>query len=187
MGIIDGHDVLVMTNVVAQEGKKLMPEPVTVGIFLGIAKLFGMITHSAAVHTAAVHTAAVHTAAVHTAAVHTAAVHTAAVHTAAVNGTAQGIHFSLPALLGTTVAVSTFGGITFVKLYGNLLDDLYKEVKRRGRRMPTRFEAKRVLDQAYSNARAQLEAEGFLTPADQREMNKVYWNCLDRQQLALAA
>jgi hypothetical protein len=90
-------------------------------------------------------------------------------------------------LLGATIPASTFAGMTFVKLYGNLLDDLYEDLKRRGRQMPTTSEAKRVLDVAYIQAKAQLIAGGYLSPGSLRDMDNLYQNCLNRQRLALAA
>lgn len=148
-----------------------MAEPVTLGIV--IVKLLGVTAHGAA----AKGTAAV--------AGKGLIVHGTVAKGAAITA-GHGLHLSLPVLLGAAIPTSTVAGVTFVKLYGNLLDDLYNEVKRQGRQMPTRFEAKRVLIVAYRQAKAQLEAKGFLTPRGLREMDEVYRNCLDRQ-LALAA
>jgi|SRR5271170_4594229 len=74
-----------------------MPEPITMAIVAGIAKLLGIGPHVASAKAA---------------------------------GTPLFTHVA-----SAKAAASTLGGITFTKLYGNLLDDLYNDVKRRGQRM----------------------------------------------------
>ena len=63
----------------------------------------------------------------HAAAGHAAAGHAAAGHAAA--GHAAAAHAGLTTILGTPIAASAFGGITFLDVYKNLVDDVYDQVK----------------------------------------------------------
>ncbi len=124
-----------------------MPEPFTLTVFATIAA-HGLFSHGAAHGTAAVvaHAAAAKGAAA-VAAKGTAAVagHAAAGHlgTAAVAGHAAAGHLGTAALVGATITASTLGGATFLNVYNNTLDDLYKNLKRRWKRVPTPGERQR--------------------------------------------
>lgn len=59
------------------------------------------------------------------------------------------------------------GGITFLRADNNLLDDLYKDDKQRGRLVTTRYE-QAVLDSAYRDAQRELGQRGILTRVDER-------------------
>lgn len=128
-----------------------MPEPITIGI---VAFFKWMAAHTA-IHGA---TAA-------------AAAHPAGTGIAA---GAVGFHLTPAVVLGTTIAASTVGGITFVNIYNNLLNDVYRQAKRGLRGMPSLAERRQILDSAYRAARAELVRNGILTPANQAEMSRVY-------------
>jgi len=145
-----------------------MPEPITIGI---IAFFKWMAAHTAihgATAAAGAHTAAVST---HAVGAHALGLHAAGTGLAA--GTA-GVHLTPAVVLGTTIAASTVGGITFVNIYNNLLDDVYNQAKRGLRGMPSPAERRQVLDSAYRAARAELVRKGILTPAHQAEMSWIY-------------
>jgi hypothetical protein len=116
-------------------------------------------------------------AAVHPAPVAAAGHAIGAGHVAA-TGTAlaghAGLHLTSAVVLGTTISASTFGGITFISLYNNLLNDAYKRAKHGTRAMPTRDELRQIADAAYRAARAELERKGFLTPAYDADISRIY-------------
>ena len=110
-----------------------MPEPFTLTVFATIAA-HGLFSHGAAHGTAAV--------VAHAAAAKGAAA-VAAKGTAAVAGHAAAGHLGTAALVGATITASTLGGATFLNVYNNTLDDLYKNLKRRWKRVPTPGERQR--------------------------------------------
>jgi len=77
-------------------------------------------------------------------------------------------------LVGATITASTLGGATFLNVYNNTLDDLYKNLKRRWKRVPTPGERQEVLAAAYRNTRQELSSRGILSHADKREMRRIY-------------
>jgi hypothetical protein len=150
-----------------------MPEPVTIGLIA----LFKWASAHLAVHGAAA-AAGTHTAAT-AATVHTLAA-AGTTHTLAAAGTthplatAAGFHLTPAAVLGTTIAASTFGGVTFLNLYNNLLDDVYSQAKRGLRGMPSAAERRQIADAAYKAAKAELERKRIMTPESQAEMSRIY-------------
>jgi hypothetical protein len=156
-----------------------MPEPVTIGLIA----LFKWASAHLAVHGAAA-AAGTHTLAA-AGTTHTLAA-AGTTHTLAAAGTthtlataAVGFHLTPAAVLGTTIAASTVGGITFLNIYNNLLDDVYSQAKRGLRGMPSAAERRQIADAAYRAAKAELERKHIMTPESQAEMSRVY--------LALAA
>jgi hypothetical protein len=144
-----------------------MPEPITIGI---IAFFKWMAAHTA-IHAAAAGAHGAAAAGTHAAGAHVLGVHAAGTGLAA--GTAS-FHFAPAVVLGTTIAASTVGGITFVNIYNNLLNDLYSQTKRGLRGAPSLAERRQILDSAYRAARAELVRSGILTPANQDEMSRIY-------------
>jgi len=79
--------------------------------------------------------------------------------------------------LGTPIAASTIGGITFLNVYNHLMNDVYEQVRRGWRACPSPHEMREISRVAYSKARAALEADGILlTYADQIEMSRLRVN-----------
>ncbi len=97
--------------------------------------------------------------------------HAAAGHAAA--GHAAVGHAGLITILGTPIAASTFGGITFLDVYKNLVDDVYKQVKRGLRPKPSPHEMREISRVAYDEAREALKSTGILTDDDQTEMDSL--------------
>ena len=87
-----------------------MPEPFTMIVLA--AKW--LATHTAVAHAAGVHAATAHATAGHAATVHAAAGHAGLTTT----------------VLGTPIAASTVGGVTFLNVYKRVVDDVYDEVVR---------------------------------------------------------
>lgn len=84
------------------------------------------------------------------------------------------LHLTPAVVLGTTISASTLGGITFVNLYNNLLNDAYKQAKHSARGTPTRDELRQIADAAYRAARAELARRGRLTSADDADISQIY-------------
>jgi hypothetical protein len=107
------------------------------------------------------------------------AAHGIAAHAATAKGTVAAArpvaagHTGLTAtVLGTPIAATTIGGITFLNVYNNLVNDVYKQVKRGWRANPSAYEMRVIGRVAYDEARAALEADGILlTYADRIEMD----------------
>lgn len=100
-------------------------------------------------------------------------------HVVAAKGTAlaaghAGLHLTPTVALGTAISASTVGGITFVNLYNNLLNDAYKQAKHGMRAWPTRYELRQIADAAYRTARAELERKGILTPDSTADISRIY-------------
>lgn len=124
-------------------------EPITMTLAWKWLVAHGIIGHAASTKGAAAATG-------HTAAVHAAAVHTGLTAT----------------ILGTPIAASTIGGITFLNVYKKLVEDVYDQVKRGWRARPSSYEMREISRAAYDGAWAALESRGIiLTHADRSEMN----------------
>jgi len=115
---------------------------------------------------------AAHAAAGHAAAAHAAAAHAAAAHAAA--GHAAAAHAGLTTILGTPIAASTIGGITFRDVYKRLVDDVYDGVRKGLRSEPSPQEMREISSLAYEKAREALKDKRILlTAADRDEMDSL--------------
>jgi len=140
-----------------------MPEPFTMIVLA--AKW--LATHTAAAHAAGVHAATAHAAAGHAAGAHAAAGHAATAHAAGHAGLTT-------AVLGTPIAASTVGGVTFLNVYKRVVDDVYDEVKSGRRPKPSPEEMREISRVAYEMTRAILEEKNILiTDADRDEMDSL--------------
>jgi len=91
-------------------------------------------------------------------------------------------HLSLPYMIGGTIAVSTVGGATYLKVCDQAFKDLQKSGKRRGRHKLTKPEALKVLNKAYESTITALKAEGLYDGTEEREMRRIHGNCCSRLQ-----
>jgi len=131
-----------------------MPEPFT---------MIALAAKWLATHTAAAHAAGVHAATAHAAAGHVATAHAAAGHAGLTT-----------AVLGTPIAASTVGGVTFLNVYKRVVDDVYDEVKSGRRPKPSPQEMREISRVAYEMTRAILEEKNILmTDADRNEMDSL--------------
>jgi hypothetical protein len=131
-----------------------MPEPFTM---IALAAKW-LATHTAAAHAAGVHAATAHATAGHAATVHAAAGHAGLTTT----------------VLGTPIAASTVGGVTFLNVYKRVVDDVYDEVKSGRRPKPSPQDMREISRVAYEMTRAILEQKNILmTDADQNEMDSL--------------
>jgi hypothetical protein len=125
-----------------------------------------------AAHAVAAHAAAGHAAAGHAAAGHAAVGHAAAGH-AAVGHAAAG-HAGVTTILGTPIAASTIGGITFRDVYKRLVDDVYDGVSKGLRSKPSPQEMREISSLAYEMATEALkEKQILLKAADRDEMDSL--------------
>lgn len=131
-----------------------MPEPFTMIVLA--AKW--LATHTAVAHAAGVHAATAHATAGHAATVHAAAGHAGLTTT----------------VLGTPIAASTVGGVTFLNVYKRVVDDVYNEVKSGRRPKPSPQDMREISRVAYEMTRAILEQKNILmTDADRNEMDSL--------------
>jgi hypothetical protein len=107
---------------------------------------------------------AAHAAAAHAAAAQATAAHAAAAPAAVVTGIAGTAHAFV---FGTQIEATTLAGITFVNLYNNVLNDLYKRFKRG--LSPEQIRVAR--DYSY---RQTWEFRDKFTPDDVNEVRRIY-------------